>query len=269
MRCEEAKELITSLVDGEITREDENLLGQHLRDCRDCNELFKFERALKNRVSTLYNERIPEEEFKKRVVRLLNERTTTIPAVIVKRFSYRALYGFGIAVIAILVGVYYMYNLYFSHHRRFPDRLYSYTTRVMREFQAGSLTPQIISSDPAELQAFFRKHEGLSFDVPVPDLESTGFKLYGGGVEWINSIPVAVTFYKGDSTLVVNIMFDGYGFNGEEFGSERTDQKTGMDFYLSTRNGVNAVAWWMGDELCLLASTLPHEKLIELIMAGG
>ncbi len=47
MRCDEAQELITGLVDNELTDAERSSIESHLKDCSRCQVLYREEQALK------------------------------------------------------------------------------------------------------------------------------------------------------------------------------------------------------------------------------
>ncbi len=267
MKCEEVKELVTAMVDGEITKEEEKRLSLHLQECINCSRKLREERALKRRVSGLYKDKRAGEALKEEVLRMIDERTTTFPAVVVKQFPVSLFAGVALALVLIVFAYIYFHPLIGTG--RFPEKLLTYTGKLIEKHEKGVLSLEYPTSDPSLLEEYFKKHEEINFEVPVPDMRASGYELLGGSVEKINSIPFAISVYKSDKTIVLNIMFEGIEFEGEEFGEERIDEKSGMEFYLSSRGEVNSVAWWMGEELCIAVSKLPPEKLIEFVMAGG
>lgn len=267
MKCEEVKELLSVMVDGEITKEEEKRLSLHLQECINCSNRLREEKALKRRVGKLYKDKRAGEALKEEVLKMIDERTTTFPAVVVKRFPVPLFAGVGLALVLIIFFYIYFYPVMGTKH--FPEKLITHAGRMIEKIQKGVPSVEYSTSDPRLLEEYFKKHDEINFEVPVPDMTVAGYELLGGSVEKLKSIPFAISVYKSEKTIVLNIMFEGIEFEGEEFGEERIDEKSGMEFYLSSRGEVNSVAWWMGEELCIAVSKLPHEKLIEFIMAGG
>jgi anti-sigma factor RsiW len=265
MKCNELRELITAMVDNEISGKEGELLSQHLRECKNCREILEAEKELKSRLSRIFKEKKVAEELKEEISRMINERTTTFPSLVVRRFPRTLIAGISTAVLAVLL--FYLVTIYYSPQKLFPEKLLKYGEGLIIDIKKGTAKIEKPTSEPKELEEYFKKHDKITFEVPVPDMNTEGYKLIGGGVESINSIAVAVTIYKNNGEIVLNLMFDGNGFEGAEFGEEI--EKSGMEFYVTSHHGVNCVAWWMGDELCIALSTLPQEKLIEFVMAGG
>src|SRR5918996_3300048 len=50
MKCEEAQELITALVDGELSRLEQTAIETHLGDCPRCRWAYEQEQALKREI---------------------------------------------------------------------------------------------------------------------------------------------------------------------------------------------------------------------------
>lgn len=267
MKCEEAKELLSAMVDGEVTKVEEEKVSMHLRECSVCRRRLQEERGLKQRISSIYSEKRIDEKVKEEIFKMIDERTTTFPAVLKRQFPIPLFAGLGLALVLIIFS--YLYIGFPFGVKRFPEKLISYAGKMIERIQVENSAIQYLTSDPALLEEYFKKNVEINFEVPVPDMSGAGYELFGGSVEKLNSIPVAISVYKSEKTIVLNIMFEGEGFEGEEFGKEIVDEWSGLGFYISAKGNLNSVAWWMGDELCIVVSTLPHEKLIEFITAGG
>ncbi len=267
MKCDEVKELLSTMVDGEITKDEEVVLSAHLKECSTCSDKLKEERVLKMRVGKLYRDRRADNSFKEEVFKMINERTTTLPGVVVRQFPLPIFAGVGLALVLIFFFYIYFYPSYET--KGFHGGLMTYAEETIEKIQRGVPAIEYPTSDPRLLEGYFKKHDEINFEVPVPDMRGAGYELIGGSVKKIKSIPVAISVYKSEKAIVLNIMCEGLEFEGKEFGEEHLDEKSGMEFYLSSHGKVNSVAWWMGEELCIAISPLPQEKLIEFIMAGG
>lgn len=267
MKCEDARELITAVIDGEPVENKERLLSSHLEECENCRKRFEAEKELKMRLKRIFKSKKAKGEVETEILRMIEEKTTTLPALVVKRFPVPLFAG--VIAVVIVFALFYLYATFYSPQKSFPRNLLKYSEKLIIDMEKGAQRIKMETSDPEELEQYFRKHEDVTFDVPVQDMSELGYTLIGGNVDEINSIPVAVTIYRNNGTYLLSIMCDGSGFEGEEFGEEYVDEKSGMEFYVKSRENLNSVAWWMGDEICIVVSTLPQGKLIEFIMAGG
>jgi len=267
MKCEEARELITAMIDGEITTKEKEHVFLHLKECVSCSNNLREEKALKRRVVGLYRDMKPGNELKEKIVKMINERTTTFPAVMVKQFPVPLFAGIGLALVLVIFFYIYFYRAMGTKH--FPEKLITHAGEIIEEIHKGISSLDYSTSDPGLLEEYFKKHGAINFEVPVPDMRGAGYELLGGRIEKFNSIPLAISIYKSERAIVLNIMFEGIEFEGEEFGKEIVDERNGMEFYISSYSNLNSVAWWMGDELCVVVSTIPYEELIEFVVAGG
>ena len=50
MKCEEAQELITALVDGELSNQERSSIEDHFKDCRKCQLTYEQEQVLKEEI---------------------------------------------------------------------------------------------------------------------------------------------------------------------------------------------------------------------------
>lgn len=267
MKCKEAKELITAMADGEITKEEEGRLSLHLKECTKCCSRLLEEKVLKKRLRALYKDKMADDALKEEVIRIINERTTTFPAVVLRRSSLPLFAGGVLTVVAVFL--FYLFFFYSPETKVFPEKVFKHARLIMDSIRQGDVRIDMITTDPEELTRYFRNIREKGFDVIVHDLSGLGYALVGGGIEIIESRMVSFSVYRREQDILINMMFDGSGFKGEEFGREKVDVKTGMEFYISSWNGVNTVAWWEGEQLCISIATLPHDKIIECIMAEG
>ncbi|HEY4716985.1 MAG TPA: zf-HC2 domain-containing protein [bacterium] len=112
MKCDEARELITSRIDGEIRKEEDAPLSLHLKECRRCSQELQEEKELQRRLNSLYKDKKAWVELKEEIIRMINERTTSFPAVVAKRFPFLLFAGLGLAAVAVVI--FYLFFVYYQ-----------------------------------------------------------------------------------------------------------------------------------------------------------
>ena len=58
--CEEALKRVLELIDGELADGEQHAVERHLRTCRSCFSRMEFERRLKDRLSALAADDVPQ-----------------------------------------------------------------------------------------------------------------------------------------------------------------------------------------------------------------
>jgi predicted anti-sigma-YlaC factor YlaD len=68
MNCEEARELVTALIDNEIFDSERPLIEDQLKNCAACRRAYEQERALKTEIDNLGTRLTAPAEFHKRIL---------------------------------------------------------------------------------------------------------------------------------------------------------------------------------------------------------
>jgi hypothetical protein len=137
-------------------------------------------------------------------------------------------------------------------------------TESARDFRAlsrGQLELSVKTGDPARLERLLARGE-LGFPPRVPNFEALGWKLAGGGVHRFARRPSALSAYReiGGRWLVCQ-RFVG---RAEELPVAERRTRHGTEFLAYERDGVTSVFWREGPTLCVLASDLPREEVVQL-----
>lgn len=81
MRCGEMQELITALVDNELSDQDRSVVESHLKDCPTCRSVFERQEALKRAIRLAGASRITPANLRRQILSdlgfFLEERRTT------------------------------------------------------------------------------------------------------------------------------------------------------------------------------------------------
>src|SRR5215813_3473863 len=75
MKCEQAEELISALIDNELSGPERSSIEGHLRDCPRCQRAYEWGRALNSEIRTVSVSVVAPVDLKQRI--LSDQRTTT------------------------------------------------------------------------------------------------------------------------------------------------------------------------------------------------
>src|SRR5918996_3173532 len=68
MNCEEARELITALVDNELSHLERSLIESHLKDCSRCSRAYEMERSLKREIHNVAASMSAPDDLKRKIL---------------------------------------------------------------------------------------------------------------------------------------------------------------------------------------------------------
>ena len=134
---------------------------------------------------------------------------------------------------------------------------------AVADYTAGQLEMASVESDAARLNRYFA--ERVSFPVRVFDLGMMGYTLVGGRVHTVGSHESALWVYRGSSGSLICQMYTGS--TTELPAAPETRTANGFTFLVYHEGGGTQVFWQEGTVVCVLASTLPSEDVIQLAIA--
>lgn len=141
-------------------------------------------------------------------------------------------------------------------------------TESARDFRAlsrGQLALSLKTGDPVGLERRLVEG-GIGFPPRVLDLDMMGWRLAGGRVNRLARRPSALFAYQDDrGRWLVCQMFAGKVDELPREAERRT--REGIDFFVYERDGVTSVFWQEGTVVCVLASDLPREEVVQLAFA--
>lgn len=130
---------------------------------------------------------------------------------------------------------------------------------------AGGLPLQIKTTDAKELQRFFAAH-GIPFETRVFDLDMMGYRVVGGRVHQVAGRPSALFVYEGpDGKVLLCQMYQGRLAELPRRAALR--EHDGILFHVHQRNGLTLVFWEEGPVVCVMASSIGAEEVIQLAFA--
>jgi len=238
MDCREYKEMISAHVDGALGTEEQLVVQSHLNECPKCTKMFLWESqmsaALKRKLSPIparaaLRERVLDQLGESRKEGLFG-------------WSYMA-HGLAAAcAVLLIVAVPYL----FWPGKVQEDILTDAIVRYQEVTQGVVETPQ------------------AGFPVArLLDLSPWGYRLLSGQTKQVKGQEGRVFVYRGrGKEYLLAQEFEGVELSLPP--GSKVARVSSQDFVSYSQAGVNLVAWKQKDLLCILASTLPKEKLLGL-----
>jgi len=260
MHCSEAQELITGLVDDELTAIEKAAVEEHLAECHDCTAQFEREMALKRDIRLAARAiAVPQdlrEQIAKRGAKLESDTWATRVISSVREWlataRLRPIYGF--AVVALVVAAW----LFQSRPREdIPTRILA-----IHESLVSGKTALVRVNDAAQLRQELTRAVESRFEPVALDLSK--FKLHpvAGFAEKIANRDVLVTVYEGDGSTITCFTFLGGEADAPQDSERFFDPDKRINFYGFSRAGVNGVMHREGNVICILVSKISPAELL-------
>ncbi len=264
MNCDEAQELITALVDNELSHRERPLIESHLKDCSICVRAYEQEQSLKREIHRVAASMSAPTDLRRKILTghdlLPKEPKASKPLNIRVRpfrpFLYPA-FGITLLLIVVLAMIYQM-----QPHSQ-PISLAALQTQS--KIVEGKL-PLRKTRNHNELRDWQTRAVNGKFAPIEYDLSSIRLQLVGGLVQDIDGRKMLVTVYSGNGPSITCFTFLGTEQDAPEDATVFLDQHRNMKFYKFSTNEYNAVLHREGSVICLLVSSMPAEKLLALAM---
>ena len=146
-----------------------------------------------------------------------------------------------------------------------PTALPEVVARDFRSYHAQQLALELSTGDVKVMEVYFAGH-GVAFNTRVFDLAMMNYQLVGGRVQQPGARSRALFVYRGPANQkLVCQMFQGNV--GELPKGATLREHKGIQFYIYEKNGLTAVFWPEGAVMCVLASDIKPEEVVQLAFA--
>lgn len=258
MTCEEAAELITGLVDHELSGIERSQVEEHLGACQACQLAYRREREVKSLVQTGLSAIVAPSSLEARLQEAYGMREAMRPP------GWRR-YPRSLAWVlqpAVVLAVLILLLIPFSYFRWPPSTSMALMALDTHERILAGTVPYKEEHSAAEIRSFLFRGVGGRFAPAGYDLANFGLRPEGGFVDQFGRRKVLVTLYKGTAPDLSCYTFLGdagdlpagavvYGNAGE-----------GKRYFAFTNGTVNAVMQQLGERLCILVSKMPMEEIM-------
>jgi len=252
MTCAQCRELLDAYVDDELPSEDAAAVREHIASCVDCARELELLTAMSRRIGdTLVKYQAPD-VLKARIrVALAQPDPLTagaeapVPrAIPVRRLAFG---GLGIAIASSILTFAIVRDV--APDRSLTDQVVSSHIRAL---MPGHLT-DVASTNQHNVKPWFNGRVDLS--PPVPSLDSVGFPLIGGRLDYLQGRTVPVIVYSRRQHLI-----DVYAWPD-------TRERRSTEISASARNGYNVIGWHAGGLALEAVSDLNRPELEQFVRA--
>jgi anti-sigma factor RsiW len=262
MTCQESQELITALVDQELSQAERSSLEAHLKECAGCRLALEEERALKNSIRAAGERIRAPNELRDKILsdqRVFPEKTGSV-----RRWqdhiwpiSPTLRPALGVALLLVVV----LTTIYVFNQRSEPIALAALETYEL--FTRGEL-PVHRTENTDEIVGELTRAVGGHFHPMGYDLTAVNLRPVAGLVREINGRKVLVAIYQGQGGTLFCYTFLGSEEDIPANAARFFDSDKKMNFYAFSQGRVNAVFHREGEVICILASEMPMDDLLAL-----
>ena len=265
MKCEEAQELITALIDREISDQEKSSIENHLKDCQRCRFIYDQEQALKREIHAAGAHLSAPAELRSKI--LSDQRVFPAPAGSPRNWKERTWAArplsrpaLALALVVLLI----LPILYLMQPTREPVSLAA--LQIQKKIIEGEVSLQKASNQDELRNWQIRAVDG-KFAPMEYDLSSMNVQPEDGMVQEITGRKVLVTVYTGNGLSVTCFTFLGTEGDAPENATAFFDPGNKIKFYTFSKDGFNAVLHREGNVICILVSKMPTEKLLAMVRA--
>ena len=189
MQCDEAQQLISAGIDGEISDANAEKLREHTEDCASCSGVQADFRRISQQLKSAGREVLPsrlEPRVRDAIARAARE--SYVPALTRKPWLRQVAAIAAVCLIAVF-GTWTMTRQYDSRTRIEHDVLAAHVRSLLQDSPI-----QVASSDTHTVKPWFNGR--VEFAPEVKDPSAEGFPLAGGRLDYIGGKRVAALVYR-------------------------------------------------------------------------
>jgi len=260
MKCEEAQELITALVDNELSDPERSSIESHLKDCPRCESIYGQERALKREIGRAGASFTAPADLREKILtdrRIFPERSR--PGwkgwVWSARPLLRPAFVLSLLILLVLPTLYLM---------RPSGQSISLTALETHEKIVGGTITFVKAGDQETVKEQLARSAGGSFAPMGYDLSMMSLQAVGGTVQEVGGRKILVTIYEGKVPSLTCYTFAGTEKDAPPEASRFFDPEKKITFYTFSRGDVNGVLHREGELICILVSKMAMADLLAL-----
>lgn len=245
MTCTDIEARLDPYVDGELPVGETAAVEAHLAGCPGCAMLARRERDFRGLLRRQPRERAPE-EFRRRLVARIRREAR-------RKAGWRWVLTPALAAAAAVLAVVML------PARQTPAPLMVDLVDKHIAYAQLDRPAELVSSDQAEVAAWFLQRAGLR--VTVPDYSPAGIRLVGGRLAEAHERKAAYLIYEKGSVLLSVFIVPTGGETARLQGDDVSFR--GHTYVKSERKGFRTVAWTENRVLFGLVSSLDYDALLE------
>jgi len=275
MRCEQARELITALLDNELERSERGAIDAHLKVCGDCARAFEQEGVHKRRIQLAARQMSAPAELRRTVE---EKAIAEMPAAgWAKRYlaawsawRWRNIFSEAtlpawrrglVATILLVIASTVMYTQWRTEKEN-SIGLAALNTHV--SIISGKTTLLRAVNLPAMRQELAHA-VGDRFKPVVLDLSVSKLYPVAGFVQSIEGRDLLVTVYQGDGPAITCFTFIGSEADAPHDAERFFDAESGINYLSFMRGDLTGVLHREGEVICLLVSKMAPAELLAVL----
>jgi len=259
MTCDQAQELITALVDNELSVPERALIEGHLKECANCRSVYTMEAVLKKKVRSAAAGLAAPAELREKI---LSDRRVFPPSVVTEQEPRPWAGVFTRPVFALAFLVLLLLPLFYLLRPQSPSlALAAIEThdKIVRHELAV-----ISGDDPEAIKELLVRAVAGKFTPMGYDLSMMNLKPVAGMVQTVDGRRVLVALYQGDGGSLTCYTFPGTESDAPPQAQAFFDPDKKMTFYSYSVGRTNAVLHREGGLICILVSAMPMPDLLAL-----
>ena len=262
MLCDEAQELITARVDGELSAGEQLAIEAHLKICGQCREAFTAESRLKQQTKLAAASVMAPAALRQAIEGRIAGRRPIFKgqsSESVRRWfdisGWRPAFAMALLLVAA-ASIIYM---------RWPSQNIGLAALETHANILNGNTVLVRSGDPAAMRDELARAVGERFRPVAFDLSIMKLYPVSGFVQKVGHREVLVTVYQGDGPAITCFTFLGSEADAPEGAERFYDADMRLDFYSFSRGDVNGLLHREGGVICVLVSKMPAADLLAMI----
>jgi Putative zinc-finger len=262
MRCDEARELITARVDGELSAGERLAIDDHLKICGSCREAFGAESRLKQQTKLAGRSITAPATLRQAIEGRIAGRRPIFKGRSIKSVrrwfdisGWRPAFAMALLFLAA-ASIIYM---------RWPSQNIGLAALETHASILNGNTVLVRSGDPVAMRDKLARAVGERFKPVAFDLSIMNLYPVSGFVQKVGHREVLVTVYQGDGPTITCFTFLGSEADAPEGAERFYDADMRLDFYSFSRGGLNGLLHREGGVICLLVSKMPAADLLAMI----
>jgi anti-sigma factor RsiW len=264
MKCEQAKELISALIDNEVTEPERAAAESHLRTCPNCQRVYEWGQELNGQIRMAGAAVVAPADLRQTI--LSNQLAAPADAdssearrdpILRLRPLVRPMFASALAV-AIAVSI-----IFFMPPS--PAQPISLTALEIRAKIDRGEIPLQKQTNTDELHAWLRHSVNGKFGPLGYDFSPLGAKPVGATVQEVNGRQILVAVFRGNALSIMCFTFLGTEGDAPKNATAFFDPETQISFYSFSRDGLHAVLHREGNVICMLVSNMPPAELLSLV----
>jgi hypothetical protein len=267
VKCEDAQELITGLVDNELLDWERSSIESHLKECRQCQWSYQQERSLKKAIQVVGTSVNVPTELRRKILSDRHGLPGTGDASRPRRrwsWPIATLPRPAIALVLLLIVALPTYYL----TRPTKLDISAVVLETHEKIRRGDIVIARTGSEE-ELKKYLSNSVGGSFSPMKYDLAKVNMKAIGGVLKETGGRKILVTVYQGNSIFVTCYTLLGTEKDAPADATVLVDSVTEMNFYTFSQGTLNAVFHREGNIICILVSELPTLDLLAAAKMGA